>query len=37
MSYEFGYGGGGRHELLLKIRPQEIVRAAGAHVAAISL
>ena len=30
--HEFGYGGGGRHELLLKIRPQEIERVSGATV-----
>ena len=34
-NYEFGYGGGGRHELLLKIHPQEIVRVTNATVCAI--
>jgi Cys-tRNA(Pro)/Cys-tRNA(Cys) deacylase len=33
MAFEFGYGGGGRHELLLKIRPAEMVRASAATVA----
>jgi Cys-tRNA(Pro) deacylase len=37
MDYEFGYGGGGRHECLIKIRPKEIVRLTGATIAAISL
>jgi Cys-tRNA(Pro)/Cys-tRNA(Cys) deacylase len=37
LGYEFGYGGGGRHELLLKIRPDELVRVSKATVAPISL
>jgi len=37
MDYEFGYGGGGSHETLLKIRPSEIVRLTNAKVAPISV
>jgi Cys-tRNA(Pro)/Cys-tRNA(Cys) deacylase len=37
LDYEFGYGGGGRHELLLKIRPDELVRVSKATVGSISL
>ena len=36
-AHEVGYGGGGRPELLLKISADEIVRAADAVVAPISL
>jgi len=35
MRYEVGFGGGGREELILKIRPQEIARLTNATVAAI--
>jgi len=35
LSFDIGYAGGGRPELLLKIRPEEIVRAASAYVADI--
>ena len=37
MTYAFGYGGGGRPELVVKIRPQELVRITDATVAFLSL
>ncbi|MBN1203854.1 MAG: YbaK/EbsC family protein [Myxococcaceae bacterium] len=37
LQYSEGYGGGGRPELLLQIRPQELVRASRATVARVSL
>jgi len=36
MIYEMGYGGGGRHELLLEISPDELVRASGGIVASVA-
>lgn len=36
MNFDFGYAGGGRPELLLKISPKEIVRATSATVAKLS-
>ncbi len=35
-AYEFGYGGGGRHELLLKISPNEIVNVTQGTVANVT-
>jgi Cys-tRNA(Pro)/Cys-tRNA(Cys) deacylase len=36
MAYEFGYGGGGHPNWLLRIRPQELVRTTGATIATLS-
>jgi Cys-tRNA(Pro)/Cys-tRNA(Cys) deacylase len=37
LQYPQGYGGGGRPELVLRIQPQELVRAAKATLARVSL
>ena len=37
MAYEFGYGGGGHPDWLLRVRPKELVRVTGATVAPLSL
>jgi len=37
MAHEFGYGGGGHPDWLLRIRPQELVRTTGATIAPLSL
>lgn len=35
LDFKEGYGGGGQHELLLKITPQEIIRVTNAQVAEV--